>query len=221
MSDEDLELKTEIGRIEGTSYSIQLCFNTQKKWLIKLFKGKKLMGTNFFDVSKELTPNQNEMVNWIIKAVPIIDMNPRKVMNSLRILMKEALKKKEKIDIAKEIKAGKAKLDKSEEMKKLNIKNYIEKLEFWKEIRNMINSGATGTEVLKRYEIYPRHFAGILRTYDRTLEDIGEQQINARFKQEEKTKPEINRIDSIHSFMNILNQQIKHMSEQIERLKTT
>ncbi|MGM0470312.1 MAG: hypothetical protein ACQERB_16045, partial [Promethearchaeati archaeon] len=95
---------------------------------------------------------------------------------------------------------------------------YETKLNFLVSIKNKIENGATGNEILREYDNYPRHFAGILRMYDTTLTKIGENKIINHILKERKISRTFSRLDSMDSYLKIIKNEIEVTEKNIKEL---
>jgi len=221
MEEKRLDFITQKLKILGTSYSLQIGF-LGDTWLSRIIKAENIIAEKKYEDIEEKFPNQNEIVNWVLYSIPIPNLNPHRIMKTIQTLAKEALKYKEKFDIEKrgekkeEPKITKDMLQKQE-------KNYEKKLNFLVSIKNKIENGATGNEILREYDNYPRHFAGILRMYDTTLTKIGENKIINNILKERKTSKTFPRLDSMDSYLKVMKNEIevteKNIKELIEQQK--
>jgi len=221
MEEKRLDFITQKLKVLGTSYSLQIGF-LGDTWLSRIIKAENIIAEKKYEDIEEKFPNQNEIVNWVLYSIPIPNLNPHRIMKTIQTLAKEALKYKEKFDIEKrgekkeEPKITKDMLQKQE-------KNYEKKLNFLVSIKNKIENGATGNEILREYDNYPRHFAGILRMYDTTLTKIGENKIINNILKERKTSKTFPRLDSMDSYLKVMKNEIevteKNIKELIEQQK--
>ncbi|TFF94198.1 MAG: hypothetical protein EU543_01835 [Promethearchaeota archaeon] len=221
MGEKKYDFITKRLQFPGTSYSLQIGF-LGDTWLSRIIKAENIIAEKDYEDIEEKFPNQNEIVNWVLYSIPIPNLNPHRIMNTIQTLAKEALKYKEKFDIEKRgEKKEEPKITK--EMLQKQQKNYGKKLNFLVSIKNKIENGATGNEILHEYDNYPRHFAGILRMYDTTLTKIGENKIINHILKERKASKTFARLDSMDSYLKIIKNEIevteKNIKELIEQQK--
>jgi len=203
-------------KVPGTSYSLKVGF-LGDVWISQIFKANKTIASKNYDKIEGEFPNQNEIVNWVLKTIPIPNFNPHKIMKTIQSLAKEAIKQKKQFDLENK-KTSEENLQKSEEIAQKQIKRYNEKLNFLQTIKSKIENGATGNEILEEYNNYPRHFAGILRMYDPTLKKIGDKKIINYILKERKTSKKFSRIDSMDSYLNVLKNEQKSVDKQMQKL---
>ena len=95
MSYDDFIPFSNIYGISGTSYLVQLA-TIHNKWAIVLLKAKVILDYHIFkDLDVDKLPERDEIVKWILSAIPF-DINPHHIINTVLILLKEAAKNKEK-----------------------------------------------------------------------------------------------------------------------------
>ncbi len=216
MGEKEFDFISQKLKVPGTSYSIQIGF-LGDTWLSRIIKAENIIAEKKYDDIKQKFPNQNEIVNWVLYSIAIPDLNPHRIMKTIQTVAKEALKYKEKFDIEKRSeKKEKPKITKEMLQKQQN--NYEKKLNFLVSIKNKIENGATGNEILREYDNYPRHFAGILRMYDTTLTKIGENKIINHILKERKTSRTFSRLDSMDSYLKIIKNEIEVTEKNIKEL---
>ncbi len=78
--------------IAGTSYQAQLGL-VNDKWVSKLLKGKEVIASCIYKDAR--FPNQDEITGWILKTLPIPNINSYQVKKTVQVLIKQAKQNKE------------------------------------------------------------------------------------------------------------------------------
>jgi len=86
--------------LPGTSYRFQLVL-INDKWVMRLLKGKDAIDSYVFqeenmDISS--FPNQNLIVNWVLRTVAIPNINPHLIMKTVQEMTKQARENIDKWD---------------------------------------------------------------------------------------------------------------------------
>lgn len=215
-SQNDISILTEQTAIKGTSYKIQLGIS-EDIWIIRLWKGGAILESKRMESGIEETPNQNEIVQFILNAIPIPNINPMKVMNTLQGLIKEVIEKIKKIE-SKAKPVHEFDKVKSEFLLKNKFQDCRKRYDFLKHIKELILGGASGTKILSEYEKFPRHFPGILRMFESTLKELGDKKIINHMR-ESNNKEMFQRINSLDSFFKTLKKEISHLSTEMAQLE--
>lgn len=202
--------------IKGTSYKVQLAISG-KEWIVRIWKGNKILESRCFKEGSEKTPNQNEMVQFILNSIPIPNMNPMNIMNTIQSLIKEVLKGRKELDL-KAHSTYRFDKNKEEYLNKNKLQELKRKKSFLKHIKGLILEEATANQILAEYDKFPRHFPGILKIYDSTLKDIGNKSILVHLNKEEKEE-RFQKVNSIQSYFNTLNTELSHISDEIVKLE--
>jgi len=214
-SEDKFSILTKQEGIKGTSYKIQLAISG-KEWIVRIWKGNKILESRSFKESSEKTPNQNEMVQFILNAIPIPNMNPMNIMNTIQSLIKEVLKERKELDFKSQ---STYRFDKNREeyLNKNKLQELKRKKSFLKHIKGLILEEATANKVLSEYNKYPRHFPGILKIFEPTLKKIGDESILGHLN-ENQQKEKFQKVNSIQSYYNTLNTELSHINDEISKL---
>ena len=78
--------------IAGTSYQVQLGL-INDKWVSRLLKGKEVIASHIYKDAK--FPYQDEIVGWILKTIPIPNINSHQVIKTVQKLIIQAKQNKE------------------------------------------------------------------------------------------------------------------------------
>ncbi|MBD3212978.1 MAG: hypothetical protein GF311_10250 [Candidatus Lokiarchaeota archaeon] len=203
-------------KVPGTSYSLQLGF-VGDVWISRVLKADNVIATHEYEKCEVKYPNQNDIVNWVLRAVAVPDLNPHRIMKTIQRLAKEVVAQKQSYDHKRE-QITKESKEKTEDIAKKQRKIYEEKLNFFNTIKSKIETGATGNEILLEYDNYPRHFAGILRMYDATLKRIGDTKINNYILKERKGSTKFSRLDSMDAYLEVIKVEQKSIQNQLQQL---
>lgn len=214
-SEDKFSILTKQEGIKGTSYKIQLAISG-KEWIVRIWKGNKILESRSFKESSEKMPNQNEMVQFILNAIPIPNMNPMNIMNTIQSLIKEVLKEKKKKDFKSQ---STYRFDKNKEeyLNKNKLQELKRKKSFLKHIKGLILEEATANKILSEYNKFPRHFPGILKIFEPTLKKIGDESILGHLN-ENQQKEKFQKVNSIQSYYNTLNTELSHINDEISKL---
>lgn len=71
--------------IAGTSYAAQIGKNADQKWEVRLIKGREVMDKEIFE-----DLNGNMMIAFIMRATAIPMLNPYKISQNIKMLIKQA-----------------------------------------------------------------------------------------------------------------------------------
>lgn len=214
-SEDKFSILTKQEGIKGTSYKIQLAISG-KEWIVRIWKGNKILESRSFKESSEKMPNQNEMVQFILNAIPIPNMNPMNIMNTIQSLIKEVLKERKKKDFKSQ---STYRFDKNKEeyLNKNKLQELKRKKSFLKHIKGLILEEATANKILSEYNKFPRHFPGILKIFEPTLKKIGDESILGHLN-ENQQKEKFQKVNSIQSYYNTLNTELSHINDEISKL---
>jgi len=95
MSEIHFEPLTNQFRIFGTNYSLQLGL-INRKWAVQLLKRKEAINCKIFkDFNEDDFLLSNNIVKWVLSAVPI-QFNSRQVVKIVQYLLRQALENKKK-----------------------------------------------------------------------------------------------------------------------------
>ena len=78
--------------LPGTSYRFQLVL-INDKWVLRLLKGKEAIASYIFqeeNMSVSGFPNQNLIVNWVLRTVANPNINPHLIMKTVQEMTKQA-----------------------------------------------------------------------------------------------------------------------------------
>ncbi|MBA7505442.1 hypothetical protein ES706_04109 [subsurface metagenome] len=127
--------------ISGTSYMIQLGI-INNKWASVLLRGKKCIAFNTYSEDYRDMPNINHIINWILNTIPVPNINPQHIRKTIQILIKQAMKNKEKkreLIPIKETKSVKLETIPHSELKRPETKGWVKNSVDIKQICNNIN----------------------------------------------------------------------------------
>ena len=83
-------------RIAGTSYSLQIGL-INGKWAVRLIKGKDIIRVFIYNNKhvKGDFPNQDIIVNWVLRTVIIPNINPHQIKKTVQFLLEQAIENKD------------------------------------------------------------------------------------------------------------------------------
>ncbi len=96
MSNDFIPLSAPLG-IPGSSYMVQLG-KVGSTWAVRLAKGNDVLDSKVFhDNTGDDPPNANNLVAWIISALPIPNLNPYQIAKSVGFIRQESIRRNEEM----------------------------------------------------------------------------------------------------------------------------